>query len=76
LGDSLRESPSSERELRKGGFGRFNRRLNKMVNIVRTLFNLNKPERDENREIIERLDKISNKINSVESGGPIRGEEE
>ena len=51
-----------------------------MVNIVRTLFNLNKPERDENKEIIERLDKISNKISnriySVESGGPIRGEEE
>ena len=47
-----------------------------MVNIVRTLFNLNKPEKDDNKEIIERLDKISNKINSVESGGPIRGEEE
>ena len=51
-----------------------------MVNIARRLFGFDKPERDENREIIERLDKISNKISnkiySVESGGPIRGEEE
>tara|TARA_R100001015_G_C4588162_1_gene143913 strand:+ start:759 stop:893 length:135 start_codon:yes stop_codon:yes gene_type:complete len=44
-----------------------------MVNIVRTLFNLNKPERDENREILDRLDKLAKK---VEGFDPVKGEEE
>ncbi len=62
----MRESPSSERELRTGGFGRFNRRSSKMVNIVRTLFNLNKPQGDVDEDIIQRLDKLEKRLESSE----------
>ena len=61
----LREFPSSERELRRGGFVRFSRRSSKMVNIVRTLFNLDKkepePESESMSEMLRRLKKLENR---------------
>jgi hypothetical protein len=37
-----------------------------MVNIVRTLFNLNKPQGDIDEGIIQRLDKLEKRLESSE----------
>jgi len=37
-----------------------------MVNIVRTLFNLNKPQNDIDEGIIQRLDKLEKRLESSE----------